>query len=199
MMFSFLRTQLWERMEGVSLEVPTEFPPQAAESRVPVSKRSSFSSSNYDMTESQGFSSRAPRSSPILTSSLRRERVGLTRGPWTTPMECTDLLLMRKLTYLLATTSRGATGEARGTRWRQQRWRNGIIWTKVNNLNKGEAMEWFEGLGRPQEKGNSSWEAAETEEDPILGLILNQLKSLNVHLEDWSDDTMHSKTMWSML
>ena len=43
MMFSFCRTQLWERTEGVSLEAPqTEFPPQglsqAAESRVPVKK-----------------------------------------------------------------------------------------------------------------------------------------------------------------
>ena len=203
-------------MAAVSLEAPTEFPPQAAESRVPVRKREksnnylnlwhdcgfptssrvksagekriSFLPSNYDMTVSQGFSSRAPRSFPILTSSPRREQVALMRGPWTTPMECTDSLQMRKLTSPLATTFRGAIGEARGTKCRQQRWSNGKIWTKVNNLNKGEAMEWFEGLGRPQEQGNSPWKAAETEEDPILGLILIQFRSLDVHLKVWSDD-----------
>ena len=49
-------------------------------------------------------------------------------------------------------------------------------------------MEWFEGLGRPQEQGNSPWKAAETEEDPILGLILIQFRSLDVHLKVWSDD-----------
>ena len=120
------RTRQCERMEEVSREATTEFPHQAASSRVPVPIFYLFNFqlkkylAIYDTSVSQGFSSRAPRSFPISTWSPQRERAGLTRGPSTTPLEFTDSLLMRRLTSRGATTSPGATGEARGTKWKGQ-------------------------------------------------------------------------------
>ena len=146
-------------MEEVSREAITEVPAQAACSRVPVRKTHLAHRSvinNYHPCTvllstiittvwcswphptqsmlcfkrvSQGFSSQTPRSFPTSTWSRRRERAVLTRGPWTMPTEFMDSPQTRRLTSRAATASRGATEEARGTKWKkQERWSNGTIW-----------------------------------------------------------------------